>query len=334
MDTDNVSAESPRAVLAMCNYDPPVSNHWHQTCHGEKWNSVFEMKEGEVVLDKNKQYELFQKYQNGENKKFWSAFQPIKKKSKPKQVPIAECVLRGIGMNPHAAPIGVFARWTPEEELRQKHEEMPQCCLAAKKSGANVTINCENAIADPDLMRWFVKHDYLVLEILEKANYDLNTVKDLYHRGIKIMPDDFPEKFWPMIAEFAPYVIGFKFAYTLCVVVLGVSDPEIFPGVSNASVLQSAPCKDYIARLDTVRTAMFRAIENAVVANNDVHIVLECTYDQAKVQELLAKEVKSENLEKVLDSLYEQGGESFAGGYTLRVGTDSNEDTGSAPAPA
>jgi hypothetical protein len=86
----------------------------------------------------------------------------------------------------------------------------------------------------------------------------------------------------------------------------------------NRNHMDNAVCKGYLSRLKPLQCAMFEAIENEVNAKNEVHMVLECTFDGDKVKELFAEVIESTHIETVLNSLYEQGGASKAGGYVLR----------------
>ena len=237
---------------------------------------------------------------------------------------MAEALLRGVGFGPHGAPVAVFEQWSTFEQISLMYSQIMTCIMAAEKFGGLVTVNCEAAITNTYILEAFSWHnDRLVLELLPSANYDLATVKRLHDREIKVMLDEFPENLWSQISDYAPYVIGFKFDFKLCLCALEIKNPESFPGECCKNIFNSDECKDYFSRLKTLQSTMFKAIENGVNANDKVRMVLECTYEGDKVKGLLAAVIEPENLEKVFNSLYEQGGESMAGGYVLRTSPES-----------
>jgi hypothetical protein len=287
--------------------------------HGDVWESMFQLKAGVTNKSEKEHYEIVQSYLRREHSKLWIALQPMERKVKPKEVDMAEALLRGVGFGPHAAPTGAFSSWTPFEQVSLMYSQLMTCIMFAEKFGGWVTVNAEAASGNKYVQDVFASHNNsLVMELLPSANYTLATVKHLHELGIKVMLDDFPEELWSEISDYAPYVFGFKFEFKLCLCALEIKDPENFPGVCCKAVLDKGACKEYSSRLKSLQREMFKTIENGVNANDKVRMVLECTYDGDKVKALLAAVIDPENIEMVFNSLYEQGGASKAGGYVLR----------------
>ena len=93
-------------------------------------------------------------------------------------------------------------------------------------------MNCSAVIENTHILDVFILHNNgLVMELMPSANYALATVKRLHALKIKVMLDDFPEELWDQIGDYAPYVVGFKFEFKLCLCTLEVKNPETFPGV-------------------------------------------------------------------------------------------------------
>lgn len=234
-------------------------------------------------------------------------------------MPFAEALLRNNGFNEHGAPAGVFGKWTQEERTKFMRWEIDRCMEVAKRTKIPITVNCEDLISDEDVLSKFVDNPDLIMEVLGAAKYTPDMIKDLSNRSISLFLDDLPETHWDYIELYAPYVKGIKFDYKLCLCVLDVEKPYVFPSsaFSAAGVFKSPECVDYLARLEDLKTKLFRTVQKAIKANSEVKIVFECTFDPVVLQELLAHHLQLDKagVDAIMEQVYMQGAESMAAGF-------------------